>query len=248
MKTKFILFASFIVIFTSFANAQDSLIGEWRIVSITNEKGNVPLDLAENTVTFEKDKFYGKICNRFGGGYTIKGDMLEIPTTLSTLIGCPKIKTDGLVDTVFSKRTYFSFENNVLILTDKNKNITLRLERFVDAEPNLAGKWQLHTFMLKGNVFFSWTIEEDVFLNIEKDKMSGNGGCNSYKGNVAIKQNTVKFSKITSTEKFCKGSIEKQYFKALGKITNFTFDFKNNRVTMIDESGKNALTFYRVSK
>ncbi len=229
MRIKFILLTAIIIIFTTFANAQSSLVGEWKIVSITDEKvGNVALDKAENIITFEKDRFHGKVCNNFGGNYSIADNVLNISQTLSTMMACPKMKTESLVMSVFYKRTNFSLKNNVLTLTDQNKQITLRLEKFKEVKASLIGKWKLSSFMLDGKVFFSWTIEEEVFLNIKKDKIGGNGGCNSYGGNVAMTRNTVKFSKILSTKKFCKGSIENQYFEALGKVTNFSFEFKKS--------------------
>ncbi|NJM54373.1 MAG: META domain-containing protein [Blastocatellia bacterium] len=68
---------------------------------------------------------------------------------------------------------------------------------------------------------FSPTNEREILLNIEKDKIGGNGGCNSYGGNVAMKGNTIRFFNIISTKMFCEGSIENQYFAALEKTTSF---------------------------
>ena len=244
MKTKIILLTAIILIFMSFANAQSSLIGEWEIVSITDSKvGNVPLDSADNTITFEKNRFYGTVCNNFSGNYSIAKNKLKTSRVLTTLMACPDIKTEDLITSVFVKTTYFSIRNNVLTLTDQKKKITLKLEKVKQEKPSLFGSWQLNSFESDKKVF-SWTNE--VFLNLEKDKIGGNGGCNSYGGNVAMKGNTIKFSNIFSTKMFCEGSIENQYFAALEKVVRF--ELKNDYLILTDKTKQTVLTFDKVIK
>ncbi|NJM52170.1 MAG: META domain-containing protein [Blastocatellia bacterium] len=119
MKIKLILLTAIIFIFTALANAQSSLVGGWKIVSITDAKtGNVPLDKAANTITFEKNRFRGTVCNHFSGNYSIAGNKLKNSRMLSTMMACQNIKTEMLVTSVFHKTTYFSLKNNVLMLSD----------------------------------------------------------------------------------------------------------------------------------
>lgn len=244
MKTKFILLTALIFIFTAFANAQNSLIGEWKIVTITNgQEGNVQFDEAANTITFEKNRFYASVCNNIGGTYSINKNQLKTSRVLTTLMACPDMTTERFVTTVFNKITYFSLKSNILTLTDQRKRIILKLEKVKKEKPSLFGSWQLNSFESDKKVF-SWTNE--VFLNVEKDKIGGNGGCNSYGGNVAVKSNTIKFSNIFSTKMFCEGSIENQYFAALEKVTNF--QLKNSQLILSDKTKRTVLIFDKVTK
>lgn len=244
MKTKFILLTAFIFIFTAFANAQSALVGEWEIVSITDAKvGNVDLDAGQNMVTFEKKRFYGSICNNFGGNYSVAKNKLKFSQVRVTMMYCKDVKTEGLVTSVFEKQATFSLKNNVLTLTDAKKQITLQLERVKKQKASLINSWQLNSFESDKKVF-SWIGE--VFLNIEKNKIGGNGGFNSYGGNVAMTGNTVKVSNIFSTKMFCEGSIENQYFEALGKVTSFFFEFKNSQLILTDKTKRIVLIFDQV--
>lgn len=241
MKIKFILLTAFIFIFTVFANAQSSLVGEWQLVSITDAKmGDVALDSA-STITFEKNRFYGTVCNNFGGNYSIVKNKLKTSQVRTTLMACQDMETERLVTSVFDKTTYFSVKNNILTLTDAKKKITLQLERVKKEKASLIGRWQLNSFESDKKVF-SWTNE--VSLNIEKDKIGGNGDCNSYGGNIAMKGNTVKFSNIFSTKMFCEGSIENQYFAALEKVVNFAL--KNDQLILTDKTKQTVLIFDKV--
>lgn len=246
MKIKIILLTIFIFIFTAFANAQTSLIGEWKIISIADaKKGNVPLDKAANTITFEKNRFYGTICNNFSGNYTRSKNKLKTSQMITTLMACSDIKNEHLVTSVFDKQTYFSVDNNVLTLSDQKRQITLRLEKVKKKPVSIFDKWQLNSLRLDGKEF-SWDSKQEVFLNIEKDKIGGNGGCNSYGGNIAIKGNTVKFSNIFSTKMFCEGSVENQYFAALEKVTSI--ELQKGQLMLMDKRKQTVLIFYEVTE
>lgn len=62
------------------ASANGSVVGDWR----TRTSG------VKQTVTFDADgKVYGDSgCNRFTGGYTIKGDRIKIGPLASTMMFC----------------------------------------------------------------------------------------------------------------------------------------------------------------
>ncbi len=247
MKTKFILLTALIVIFTAFANAQSSLIGEWKIVSITNSKsGNVSLGKTDIFINFDKKRVNGNACNNFGGDYSVAKNTLKFAKVITTAKACKEVEIENLVQSVFRKTAYFTVKKDVLTLVNSDRIITLHLEKVKKNVASLIGNWQLNSLILDGKEF-SWD-EKDVFLNIEKDKIGGNGGCNSYGGNVAMKGNTVRFSNIISTKMFCEGSIENQYFEALGKVTNFSFEFKNSQLILTDKTKQTVLKLDKVIK
>lgn len=64
-----------------------SPIGDWK----TSTRG------VKQTLTFTKDgKVFGDSgCNRFTGGYTVKGDKIKIGPLASTLMACPQRQMDA---------------------------------------------------------------------------------------------------------------------------------------------------------
>lgn len=244
MKIKFILLTAIIFIFTAFANAQSSLVGEWKIVSITDAKtGDISLGKTAVLIKFDKQRINGTACNNFGGSYSVAKNKLNFANVITTAKACKEMKIEGLVQGVFRKFAYFTVKKDILNLTDSKKQITLELEKVKKEKQSLIGSWQLNSFESDKKVF-SWTNE--VLLNIEKDKIGGNGSCNSYGGNVAMKGNTITFSNIFSTKMFCEGSIENQYFAALEKATNF--ELKSNQLILTDKTKQTVLIFDKVTK
>lgn len=82
-----------------------------------------------------------------------------------------------------------------------------------------------------------------ITLNIVKDKIGGNGGCNSYGGSFSQTGKTVKFSDIFSTKMWCEDSspTESKYFAALEKSVNF--ELKDDELILTDAKKENRLVF-----
>lgn len=74
-------------------------------------------------------------------------------------------------------------------------------------------------------------------LNITDDRIGGNGGCNTYGGNLVYTADSIDISEVFSTMMACDGlSQEQAYFKALEAATGYTAT--STTLTLTDEAGK----------
>lgn len=58
-------------------------------------------------------------------------------------------------------------------------------------------------------------------LDIENKRIGGNNSCNSYGGDLVVKQDSIKIDKTFSTMMACPGNGEKTYMSTLEKIKTF---------------------------
>ena len=82
----------------------------------------------------------------------------------------------------------------------------------------------------------------DAYLNFlpEEKHFTGNGGCNTIRGNYSIEKNKINFSEVTSTKMSCQDiSFENAFLQTLAKVNRYeisgnTILLKNdNRVLII---------------
>lgn len=89
---------------------------------------------------------------------------------------------------------------------------------------NLEKKWKL--IELNGTPVASESGKKSAFLELDlsKNTVSGNDGCNSFSGEVKAAQNyRINFSKIASTEMLCQNvTIGESFLKALEIADNYT--------------------------
>jgi heat shock protein HslJ len=78
-----------------------SPVGSWR----TSTAG------VKQTITFDKDgKVFGDSgCNRFTGGYTVKGDRITIGPLASTMMACPQPQMDAEASFLFKLQAAVSY-------------------------------------------------------------------------------------------------------------------------------------------
>ncbi len=130
----------------------------------------------------------------------------------------------------------------------------------------VAGNWKLTSLLVESDMLYS--INEPVTLNIDENgKISGNGGCNDYKGIYSFKQpkkpfkkpKKIKFSEIVSTDRDCPrvSDTEKAFLKSLGSAATVVFEGENlvikDKPTFVTSSFgkvviKNTLKFVREAK
>lgn len=115
----------------------------------------------------------------------------------------------------------------------------------ITADNNLSGSYiitDLDAAKLKTNTL---TINFDDATK----KVSGFAGCNSFFGNYTVINNTINFSNIASTKKFCGkdiGTTERQLINTLNKVTSFEIKdnilmLHNDNTTILQALKKKAI-------
>ena len=80
-------------------------------------------------------------------------------------------------------------------------------------------------------------ISTEITLSFDQatNKFTGFAGCNSFFGAYSIQDNTIKFSNIAASKKFCPneiGTLENHFLKALNTTTHYSI--KDNTITLSD--------------
>ena len=61
-------------------------------------------------------------------------------------------------------------------------------------------------------------------LHLNESKVSGNGGCNQYRGAMELNEEAIKFSQVMGTKMACQNlDLEKSFFKALRYVNGYHF-------------------------
>ncbi len=217
--------------FTSKQGSVADLIGSvWNLTSLT-DKGLVP-DV-NISIKFTTD---GKVggssgCNQYSGTYSASGNNLQISSPLaSTMMACAQeimdqesayLKALGEVKT-------FTVAGDQLTLNDSNKKGILVYQA---QSQDLGGtSWeaigynngkQAVTSVLEGS-----TITADFG---EDGTLSGNSGCNNYKGSYTVTGNQIKIGPLASTRMACSDPAgvmeqEAQYLAALETAATYQIE------------------------
>lgn len=247
MIKKILILISIAMILTVSVTAQSKLAGSWTLVSMTDEQGKeIPLPKTQGiTMTFDKGKINAKVCNYISGKYSAGKKSIKIDFTSSTLMACLELTVERDFERLGELATTYSVVNNELILSGKKNKPILKFKKKVDEEAKiLSGKWKLISMVLEKDMAIQLS-EKPITLNISKNKIGGNGGCNSYGGDFLQKGKTVRFSRILSTKMWCdNGVIESQYLNALGKSVSYRFI--NEQLIVTDEKKENTLVFEKI--
>lgn len=227
------------------AFAQNQLKGEWTLVSMSDQNG-AEISLPQKYVmgvNFVGSNIYIRSCNSMSGKYSAGKKNIKITKIITTLKACDEAEKEQSFSSLLKSANTYSIKKGELTLFSKNKKSTLKFERKTnETTTGLNGKWQLIS-MKVGKALPIQLPAKPITLNIDKDKIGGNGGCNAYGGSFSQTGKTVKFSEIFSTKMWCEDSspIENKYFDALGKSVNFQID--NDDLILTDAKNENQLIF-----
>ena len=177
------------------------------------------------SILFEDGRFSGSSgCNRYGGSYTVEGEILELGEIASTRMACPP-PGDAV------ERTYlgtlagtagWSTEDDELVLSDLED---VELLRFMVGTP--VGAWQVTSF-LRGDAVISPIAGTEITASFDDEGgLSGSAGCNTYTSTYTTDAGSITIEPPATTRKLCSepaGVMEQEtaYLAALGEAERFS--------------------------
>jgi heat shock protein HslJ len=245
MKRKIAILLSVLMVLTVSTFAQNQLKGEWTLVSMTDENGS-EISLPQKYgmgINFVSPAVYIRSCNSMSGKYSAGKRNIKFTKIITTLKACPEAEKENAYSSLLRSANVYSVKKGELILSAKNSKSVLMFKRKTNEKMvGLNGKWQLVS-MKSGKSLPMELPAKPITLNIDKDKIGGNGGCNSYGGSLLQTAKIVKFFEIFSTKMYCEGSspTESKYFAALEKSVNF--ELKDDELILTDAKRENKLVF-----
>lgn len=243
MKSKTAILISIFMFFTVSAVAQNQLKGEWQLISMIDEDGgdvSLPKEFGIR-LYFVNPVLRIWSCNNVLGKYSAGKKNIKFTLIRTTVKHCPGIEKEQTFNKLLKMADTYSGKNNELILSGKKSKLALTFKKKVDEKAvNINGKWELVSMTRDGKSIP--LIGKAITLNIDKNKIGGNGGCNSYGGSFSQKGKEVTFSEIFSTKMWCDNApTESQYFQTLTESVHY--EMKNGQLVLTDEKKENILIF-----
>jgi heat shock protein HslJ len=244
MMKKILILLTLLSFLTTSAFSQKQLKGEWTLVSMSDENG-AEISLPQKYrmgINFVSPAVYVRSCNSMSGKYSAGKKTIKFTKIITTLKACSEAEKEIAFSRLLRLANTYSVKQGELTLSDKNNKSALTFKRNTnETRVGLNGKWQLISMKLEKGLPIQLPVKP-ITLNIDKDKIGGNGGCNSYGGSFSQTGKTVKFSDIFSTKMWCDNSpTENLYFDALGKSVNF--ELKDDELILTDAKRENWLIF-----
>lgn len=131
------------------------------------------------------------------------------------------------------------------IRTDETASVIRLAPSAGASENNLENShWRLVTFgsLTEGQAVLDGST---ITLTLANGQAGGFGGCNTYGSTYQVDGDTISFGEVTSTLRACEAENlteqESRYFEALRSAARF--EWMDNLLTFLDESGNELLTF-----
>lgn len=222
----------------------------WKLISFNAGATQTPLVRGTMiTLDFTDSGVSGSVgCNTYRGSYSILENRLTIGQVVSTRRGCAEaiMQQETTYLDALQGDTSIDLSGNTLIITSADASFKLTFARTTAVNNSPAGSvgrdWRLDTVETSGTAA-SLVAASEITLRIDVDgSISGNAGCNLYRGSYALDGNKVAVSEIISTRRACADQAltqqEQQYLAALHQVTQY--ELTPDRLTLIvgDDAGK----------
>ncbi len=182
------------------------------------------------TLVVGEQKITGKGgCNNFFGKYELIGDKITLSKIGATRMYCQdasKFETKYL-RALESVTSYTQKENRLVLTWDGGKLVFSSSPKETAADETKGTihdiKWQLKSITMRGVARDVHRTKTGITLLVERDKVSGSGGCNNYFGQLRMEGNRFIVSDIGATEMYCDDSSKQEmtYLRLLEKVTTF---------------------------
>lgn len=210
----------------------------WQLESMTLSGKKSPVFDASLHIGKEKVTGHGG-CNRFFGSYTMSGNRITISKIGATRMYCDKNAFERAYLSALEKVTEYQIKENQLVLSlpegtlifsPQGKSETVGHSAFQNTQ------WHLQSISQNG---VSTAVSTDITLLFKKNKFSGNGGCNSYFGRYAMRDNRLAIRDIGATEMYCEktSKLEMEYLDALKNAKSYSFENGHLVLNFEDKTG-----------
>ncbi len=225
----------------------------WQLVSLGSTKpiGDKPI-----TLSFTKDRLAGSAgCNRYMGGFKVKGNQLEIGSSLaSTMMACKEdlMKQEAtFLKALSSAKSYKINEQGNLEIQYRDGRKTQVLV-FTPAAMSNTNRLQNTTWQLVTMGRTKPVTLKPITLMFEKDRIGGSAGCNRFFGNYSLQGNQLQVkSPLGTTRMACPGETmkyESEFLRALAAANRYEITAKGElKIQYKDGQKTQVLTFEQAS-
>jgi heat shock protein HslJ len=181
-------------------------------------------------------------CNHFGGLYHIKDGSLVLDGPLAmTEMACPEMEQGAVFIKAFMTSGLFVHNGNQLTIQSDHGELVFMTPASAVLENT---HWQLTSISQQDGIV-SMAIDENIYFQIDENRVDGNGGCNAFGGDAQIDANNISFNNLFSTLMACLddevNQREREFLDALEKTVSYTINRQS--LTLLDDKGNLVATF-----
>jgi heat shock protein HslJ len=219
----------------------------WQLKTYSNGTSlvNIPPGVASDAV-FAAGQVSGVlVCNSYTGTYATIGASIKISGIAATLMACPDTSAgvEGAIVAALGNASTYTATRTNLTMFDANGGTLLQYGA-APADALAGTSWNVTGINNGKQAVVSLAAGTTVTLVFGTDgSVSGNGGCNTYNGSVAVNGDAISFGPLMSTQMACPQPVmdqETQFFAALAAAS--TFNIGGSTLTMRDSGGATQVT------
>ncbi len=206
--------------------------GEWKIVEVHDSTLNVNSAVSEPFIGFDtkSGRVYGcSGCNRIMSSFDLSSapGRLELSQIAGTMMACPDMEMESMILSTLShvKSCRKGLEEQIVLCDSTDTPLMVLKKRFDNMSfSELDGKWNIASV-------YGEELQDDVsrkpfiVFDIKKSIISGNAGCNNFKGKLKMVQDdklSIEMSGIVTTRMYCpEMDIENNILSALNSARIF---------------------------
>lgn len=180
------------------------------------------------TVRFAEGRINGfSACNTFFGGYQQTADRLQVGPLGSTMMACEASasEVERRFHSVFSGEFKVALDGERLRLTSASGNA---LQFFAEPAPQLEGvTWNVKNFNNGRQAVVGVLGDASLFMEFGDGKVSGNAGCNNFRGSFKTTGNRIEFGVAATTRRACSEELmtqEREFLAALTSTVRWTIE------------------------
>lgn len=240
---------------------QSELEGYWVLKTINDKEANALFLGAQPTLQFNfADSTISGTggCNQYSGAFTYKDGVFSAPNLAVTQMLCTEDNDEGqFLLELTNANNKLSIVNGLLTVAHDGK-VVLQFEKgqaptetassTLDIS-KLAGEWKLKN--IDGiDATSKFTGEgaqiPTISFNVTENKVSGNGGCNTYRAAFTLNNNQLILGPIMSTQMACPNlEGEAQFTQAIADTS--IISLPNENVLQVAKNGTVLLEFEKLS-
>jgi heat shock protein HslJ len=190
---------------------------------------------------FEQNRVSGfSGCNRFTGSYSVDGDVLTLSQLAGTMMACPEpaMALESALRAALGTPLRYAFAGIRLSLKPASGDPLV----FVAEAQTLDGDWKVTGFNNGRDAVVGLAGDAPITLSFEKGGVSGNGGCNTFRGGYTVDGQSVKIGPLASTRMACPDPAmrqEREFLAALESAVKWSVE--GDTLDMHREDGQRAL-------
>jgi heat shock protein HslJ len=187
-------------------------------------------------------------CNQLRGSYTLEEGVLETAKMAGTMMACPEpgMSVEGAVKKALAKPLRATLAGGRLTLEseDADSGAPPVMVLAVEVAPQIDGAWNVNGVNDGRKALMSTLRGATLSVTFASGTISGNAGCNTFRGTYKTQGERIAIGKLSTTRKACPGDgVMKQETNFVGALEKAeTWKIERGELTLFAADGMRLVT------